>query len=150
MAITINWDTKVISVPQADLTSLGGSLYELDLDDFRLALRALEANEDGIVFDITHDHNTSNTLGSLTLARVITIINGYTVTFEDLQYGVNLVGANSNVLTNVNRNQVSVASSNSAGLIEVATGSAATDWSEAEKNQIRHRLGVDGTTASPS
>jgi len=51
------------------------------------------------------------------LARVVEIINDYTITFEDGQYAVNLVGANSNVADRVNVNQVSVRASNSAGLI---------------------------------
>ena len=49
------------------------------------------------------------------------MINGYTVTFEDGQYAVNLVGANSNVGDRVNVNQVSVRSANSAGLQDLST-----------------------------
>ena len=56
----------------------------------------------------------------MTLARTVEIINGYTVTFEDGQYAVNLVGANSNVGDVVNVNQVSVRSANSAGLVTSA------------------------------
>jgi len=92
-------------------------IRELDLNVFRLALKDLEDGEDGIPHPDTHQHNTEVTVGGLTLARVIEIINGYTVTFEDLQYAVNLVGANSNVGDVVNVNQVSVRSQNSAGLI---------------------------------
>ena len=39
MALSINWNTLVISVPQADLTSLGGGVYELDANDFHWWLR---------------------------------------------------------------------------------------------------------------
>ena len=60
-------------------------------------------------------------VGGVILARVIQIINGYTVTFEDGQYAVNLVGANSNVGDVVNVNQVSVRSANSAGLQDLST-----------------------------
>lgn len=119
MAITINWSTKVINVPQADLTSLGGGEYELDVDWFRLQLKNLEDSEEGMNFPDTHRHNTQVTLGTLVLARVVEIINGYTVTFEDGQYAVNLVGANNNISDVTNVNQVSVRSSNSAGMIVV-------------------------------
>lgn len=117
MAISVDWGTRVINVPQADLTPLGGGIYELDLDQFRLALKALEDDEAGMPFPDTHIHNTEVTVGSLTLGRVIEIINGYTVTFEDGQYAVDCVGANSNIQEVVNRNQVSIGTYNSAGLI---------------------------------
>lgn len=119
MAISIDYSTLVISVPQADLTLISGSLYEMDTDQFRLDLKALEANETGIVFDDTHTHNTEVTIGNLTLARVIEIINGYTITFEDLQYAVRLTGSNNNIDESTNINQVSIRSQNSAGLIRV-------------------------------
>jgi len=120
LAISINWGTKVITVPRADMTLVQLSpveIRELDLNWFRLELKKLEWSVDGMPKDDTHSHNTEVTLGSLTFARVIEIINGYTITFEDGQYAVNLVGANSNVGDKVNVNQVSVRSQNSAGLI---------------------------------
>ena len=83
---------------------------------FRLNLKDLEDDSDGMAFERTHKHNTSVSVGGVILARVIEIINGYTVTFEDGQYAVNLVGANRNVADVVNINQVSVRSANSAGL----------------------------------
>jgi hypothetical protein len=120
MAISINWDTKVITVWKSDLTLVQSSpseIYELPLNSFRLNLKALEASEEGMIFEDTHTHNTEVNLGGLTFARVIQIINDYTVTFEDGMYAVNLVGANSNVADVINVNQVSVRSQNSAGLI---------------------------------
>lgn len=120
MAITVNWPTKVINVPRNDMTLIQSSpteIRELDINVFRLTLRSLEDDADGMGFPKTHRHNTEVTLGGLTFARVVEIINGYTVTFEDGQYAVNLVGANSNIGDVVNVNQVSVRSQNSAGLI---------------------------------
>ena len=120
MAISIDWNARIIFVPKADLTLVQSSpteIREMDLNWFRLQLKDLEDSEEGITFPDTHRHNTEVTLGGLTFARVIEIINDYTVTFEDGQYAVNLVGANSNVGDVVNVNQVSVRSQNSAGLI---------------------------------
>ena len=120
MAISVDWATGVITVPKADTTLIQASpieIRELNLNDFRLALRALEASEEGAPWPDTHRHNTQVTISGLQLARVIEIINGYTVTFEDGQYAVNLTGANSNVGDVVNVNQVSVRSFNSAGLV---------------------------------
>lgn len=120
--ISVNWPTKVIYVPQSDLTPLGGGLYELDIDNFRLALRSLEDDAEGMTWPMTHRHNTQVLLGGVTYARVVEIINGYTITFEDGQYAVRLVGANSNIADVVNVNQVSVRTSNSAGLITYTEG----------------------------
>lgn len=124
MAITINWATKVISVPQADLTSLGSSLYELDVDVFRLALKEIEADPIGMVFVDTHRHNTEVTLSGVTFARTFEIINGYTVTFQDTgsPYTVKCVGANHNLADVKNVNQVSLIVSNAAGLIVSSSG----------------------------
>ena len=58
----------------------------------------------------------------VTRGRVVEIINGYTVTFEDGQYAVNLTGANSNISDVANVNQVSIRAANSAGLVLVETG----------------------------
>ena len=126
MAITINWATKVINIPQDYLTDLGGGIFELDVNAFRLDLRDIEDNEEGIPFQYTHTHNTEVTLGGLTLSRVVEIIAPYTITFEDGQYAVNLVGANNNIADRTNVNQVSVRSSNSAGMVTVNSGSGLT------------------------
>lgn len=133
MAITINWGTRVINVPQADLTFISTGLYELDLDDFRLVLKDLEDSEEGMNFPYTHNHNAPVTVGGVTLARVVEIVNGYTITFENGTYAVRLVGANTNVSDVANINSVSIRSNNSAGLIQVAGGgggaSASDIWS---------------------
>jgi len=118
MAISINWVTKEIFIPKLDtqlVQSVPQEIRQLDIDTFRLELKDIEDGE-GMPFATTHNHNTTITVGGVTLARVIEIINGYTITFEDGQYAVNLVGANSNIADVTNVNQVSVRSSNSAGL----------------------------------
>ena len=128
MTISITWATGVIYVPKADMTliqSVPTVIYELNIDDFRLILKSLEDDVAGIGFQKTHDHNTAIDVGGVTLARVVNILEPYTITFEDDQYAVNLVGANSNIGDRVNVNQVSVRSFNSAGL----TSSAAIEFS---------------------
>jgi hypothetical protein len=141
MAISIAWATKVITVPQADLTFISGTLYELDTEAFRLQLKALEAGEEGIVELDTHRHNTEVTVAGVTYARTIEIINGYTITFEDGQYAVRLVGSNNNLFDEgvINRNQVSVIPTNSAGLIRNVD--AVDDFVEALRTSI-----YDGVT----
>lgn len=121
--ITINWGTKVITIPKTatDLVQTSPSeIRQMDLNAFRGQLNDLQDDPEGIVFDTTHTHNKSVAIGGVELARVIEMINDYTVTFEDGQYAVNLIGANSNVADRVNVNQVSVRSANSAGLVTSA------------------------------
>ena len=121
MAITIDWDTHIINVPQSFLTSLGGSSYSLDTNEFRIALRDIEDNEEGMPHPITHNHNTKVLLGGIEYAQVIEILSPYTITFEDVgsPYRVFLLGSNNNILDVTNLNNVSVAPNNSAGLVQM-------------------------------
>jgi hypothetical protein len=124
MAISINWGTRVIFVPK-DYTTLvqlsPNEIRDLDSNQFHLDLRDLEDNENGIPNPDTHFHQTELTFGGVTYARIIIIINGYTVTFEDGQYAVQIQGANTNIADVTNVNQVSVRSFNSAGLVATYT-----------------------------
>ncbi len=114
--ITITWPTKIIYVPQSFLSLISGSRYKFDLDDFRLALKDLEDSEEGMGSERTHNHVAPISVGAVTLARVVEIINGYTITFEDGNYSAEFDGANTNAADVVNVNQVSVRPNNSAGL----------------------------------
>ena len=124
MAIIVDPSTFVITVPEADLSlvqSVPSVIYNMDINWFRLQLKDWEDGGDGlnggITFLKTHTHNTEVTLGGLTYARVVELLDPYTITFENGAYAVNLVGANSNIADKVNVNNVSVRSQNSAGLI---------------------------------
>lgn len=117
MPIAINHATRVISVPQDFLTPFGGGVYQLDVNEFRLAIADLQDDEENIQLPTIIRHNTEVTLAGATFARTVEIINGYTITFEDGQYAVSLFGANNNIADVTNVNQVSVRSNNSAGLI---------------------------------
>lgn len=117
--MSIDWGAKVIHVPKSILQlvqTTPTTIYDLSIDEFRKALKELESDEIGISFDHTHNNQAPVTIGGVTLARVVEITNDYTVTFEDGQYAINLVGANSNIADVTNVNQVSVRSANSAGL----------------------------------
>lgn len=144
-AIYVDWANKEIFVPVTELTSLPSTtfpIYELNLDTFHAILRDLEDDEEGIVFDFTHRYVGTVSVGGTTLAPVVEIVNGYTVTFEDGQYAVNLPGANSNVADVRNINQVSVRPQNSAGLVVV--GESGLSAGEQTKLDEIHRIqGLD-------
>lgn len=139
MSISVDWANRVIYIPQNFLTHISGSLYELDVNALRLALKDLEDNPDGMAFPDTHRHNTEVTLSGVTYARFVEIINGYTVTFEDGQYAVRCVGANHNLADVKNVNQVSLIIGNSAGLITVSSGSG---LSQEEHNWLKLQFDV--------
>ena len=133
MAVTINWATKVITIAKVEETGMtqiqfspDPEIWELDVDWFRLQLKDIEDDVEGMPFTNTHIHNTEVTLGGVTFSRVFEIIAPYTVTFADGQYAVNLVGANNNISDKTNVNQVSVRASNSAGMVTVNSGSGLT------------------------
>lgn len=130
MAVSINWPTGVISVPQADLTLVSGTIYSMDTDQFRLDLKALEASVDGMGFLKTHIHNTEVTVAGTTFARALEILLPYSVEFEDGQYTVILQGSNNNIFDVASgilvQNQVQIISTNSAGLISTVSGSGVT------------------------
>jgi len=124
MAISIYWPTSVINIPRNDMTliqSVPNEIRELDLNTFRNILKSLEAEFGGMGFPVTHIHNPPFDVGTIELARAVKILDPYTITFEDGQYAVNIVGGNTNLADRTNVNQVSVRPSNSAGL---ATSSA--------------------------
>lgn len=119
MAITIDWATSIINIPRNDMTLIQSSpneIRELDLNFFRLSLKALEADYFGMPHPKTHEHNAPFDVGTVELARGIRILEPYTITFEDGQYAVNLSGANTNLADRANVNQVSIRPNNSAGL----------------------------------
>lgn len=142
MAISINWSTYVIAVPQADLTPLGGSQYELDVDWFRLQLKDIEDSEEGMVQPDTHRHNTEVVLSGVTYSRFVEILSPYTITFQDTgsPYTIKCVGANHNIADRKNVNNVSLIIGNSAGLITVASGSGLDAGQDAKLTGIYAQL----------
>jgi len=139
MAITIDYGTFIIDVPQADLTFIGGNLYELNANDFRNILKDLEDDEDGMHFPPTLRHATESLLSGVTYARQLEIINGYTIDFENtgVPYTVVVVGANHNLadVTNFDGG-MSMIIGNSAGLQVVETGSGLSPGQDATLTAI--------------
>ncbi len=120
MAISVDWPNGIISVPKAYTTLVQltpTEIRNLNTNQFRLDLKDLEDDVDGMAFTKTHDHNPPVSVGGIELARVISITDDYTVTFEDGAWAVSLKGSNNNILDRTNKNQVSVNPGNSAGLV---------------------------------
>lgn len=138
MALSIDWgNTYVITVPRADLTLVSGTLYELDVNAFRLELKSLEDDAAGMPYPRTHNHNTEVTVAGITFARFVEILPPYSVEFENGPYSVRLVGANNNVFDIENgilsQNQVQVISNNSAGLVSSSGSGPAVECPTAQQ-----------------
>ena len=128
MAMSVDWPSGVISVPQGDLTLVSGTIYEMDTETyFRTELMKLMDDTQGIVWPTPMQHNTEVTVAGVTYSRVIEIINNYTVTFTpDSAWTVILKGSNNNIFDVengiLNQNNVQVIPTNSAGLIVTQSG----------------------------
>ncbi len=150
MAISINWSTFVISIPQADLLFIGGTLYALDTEQFWLDLKDIEDDVVGMTFTDTHIRNPSLTIAGAVYAPSLVIISPYTITFEDGQYAVRLDGTNNNLFDEgiINRNQVSIIPTNSAGLQVVDTISGSVPTSSEMADAIWDEAKAGHSTAS--
>lgn len=121
----VDWGTRVIRIFRADtfMSETSPGFYSMDVNAFRLALKAVEDDE-GMPYPDTHRHNTQTILAGVTYARSVEIINNYTVEWEDAQYTVTTTGANHNLSDVKVANQVSLVTNNSAGLIQTDGGAS--------------------------
>jgi len=122
MAITLDPATRVFSVPQSDLTLVSGTLYDADTDQIRKDMFTLLASESYIWLPDAFVHNAEVTVAGTTYARLIEMINNFSIQFTpNTQWTVRLVGSNNNMFDAQNgiliQNQVQVIPTNSAGLI---------------------------------
>lgn len=148
MALTVDYSTKIISIPKSYLTLVSGTLYELDTNQFKLDLGDIQDSEEGMWADTMYTHNTEVIVAGTTFARTIEIINGYSVEFEDGAYSVRLVGSNNNLFDVENgileQNSVQIISQNSAGLI--TTGGVVVTTAQ----EVRDSMGLTSTSGDDS
>lgn len=124
MAYTVDWISKVISVPTADLTLVTGTRYSLTMSDFLAEIRRLEWEfAEGLWALPILDHtNTKVDFAGVDYAPFDDLLNGYTVQFTGVVTRVDLLGSNNNIVDVLVVTGVSVVPSNSAGLQIVNTG----------------------------
>lgn len=124
MAYSVNWALKIVTIPKADteLVSSSPDVRRLNVLTLWETLRSIQDDPDGMAYLDIVKNTPPLTVAGVTLGRVVEIINGYTITFEDGTYAVNIYGGNSNVADVNNKNQVSVNTANSAGFIQGVSG----------------------------
>jgi hypothetical protein len=148
MALVIDPATKVITVPQADLSFVSGTLWVLDSDAFRQNVMDDLSAQEHIWMEDAFIHNGEVTVAGTTFARTLEFINGYSISLEDTgsAYTVQIEGSNNNIFDIENGIMnptplVTVISTNSAGLI-LAPSQATQEQQIKEMWQIR---GLDPT-----
>lgn len=125
----IDWGTSIINIYKTDMIQVQETpteIWQLDIPTFKNTLGDLLDDEAGMIYPDIFSHNPQVIVGGAVLAKVVEILEPYTITFEDGQYAVNLVGANSNIGDRINVNQVSIRSANSAGLQDLTSLQAAS------------------------
>lgn len=148
MAYSVNWLTKVVTIPKADLALVSASpeVRELDLLSFWAAIHDIQ-DGDGITYPDIMRSNAPVTLAGVTYVRTVEVINGYKIEFEDGSYQVNLTGANNNLLGARVQNQVSLSASNSAGAVQIVSGSGLSSEQATRLEELWKRLGLDPDNA---
>lgn len=128
MSYTVNWTTKVISIPLGDLTLVSGVVYSLDATDFWLEVRRLEASPaDGLWAIQALEYVNSQLLSGITYVPIVKLINGYTWEVATTNIVVAMEGPNNNLLDAfIPGNGISVLANNSAGKQTVTSGASAT------------------------
>jgi hypothetical protein len=152
MPISINWATKIITVPTDFMTLISGTpgtgdmqvdpaLYELDVNALRLALKDIEDSE-GMPYLDTHRHNGEVVISGVTYARTFEIINGYSVLFDVSTYDhytVRCTGANHNIADVREPNTVSLIIGNSAGLVSGGGGGGDASWTAIMEGSLTYQ-----------
>ena len=122
MALSIDYSTYIIFVPKTYTQFVstdpqtGLEVRQMDLTIFAQDVADLQDDPEGAWAATAYEYTSPVSVGGVQLAPVVIILSPYTVEFEDGQYAVNLVGANTNVQDKVIVNQVSIRPNNSAGL----------------------------------
>ena len=120
--ISIDYLTNIIFVPKTYTQFVstdpqtGAEVRQMDLTIFAQDVADLQAIEGGVWAVTAYEYTAPVSVGGVQLAPVVVVLNPYLVEFEDGQYAVNLVGANTNLQDVAIVNQVSIRPNNSAGL----------------------------------
>jgi len=116
MALICHWPTKVITVPKTDLTLVSGTKYSLSVLCWFQLLRELNGSVEGMA-ETVGAPIYNNTSPSASTPRIIDVINGYTVQFEEGLYSVDIIEGNTNLRDVEIKNSVSVGTNNTTGFV---------------------------------
>lgn len=149
MSYSVNWITKIISIPTTDLVLVSGARYRLEMSSFLHEIRRLEADPtQGLWADQILDHTNPKTLAGVTFAPFDEIINGYTIQFTGAATRVDLAGSNNNLIDVLIPTGVAVVPNNSAGLQIVTVNTGASALTNEQDTMLRELHRLDGLDPS--
>lgn len=157
MTYSVNWVTKRVTIPLADLTFVSGVNYTLNAGDVAAELRRLEWEfVDGLWALQVARWTDTKILSGIPYSAALELINGYTWDINASNIIVSLLGINNNLLdTFVPANGVSVLANNSAGKIDAdlsqtsVSAVAGAVWDEkTSDHKILATYGADVATKS--
>jgi len=149
VAYSVDWLTKIVTIPTSDLTLVSGTRYSLDMADCLAEVRRLEwAFVDGLWAPAILSHaNTRFDFAGVDYAPFDDFINGYTVVITGAATRVDLLGSNNNFVDVLIATGVTVVPSNSAGLQIVSVGSGISQQDKDDiENQVHAHLMENGET----
>jgi hypothetical protein len=150
MAISIDYNTFEINVPKADTVFVefdavtGREKRRLSVDIFWRALADVQDNEDDVWAPTAFENIVPVDLGTFVQGRAVIVLAPYIVTFEDGTYSVELTDGNSNIQARTTVNSVQILSANTAGLVQVTSGSGLSDAQATQLSDIHSKLPSDG------
>ncbi len=114
MALSVNWNTGLITCPQSDLTFVSGTKYQITVDYLWQLLRDRSDDEDALAYPILF----TNTPPTASTPRIVEInADYYTFQFEDGSYSVDVINGNTNLRDVEVKNTVSIGTNNTTGFI---------------------------------
>ena len=124
MSYSVDWVAKVITIPTSDLILISGTRYQLQMLDFLIEIRRLEAEFDEGLWapQILNHTDDRPDFAGVNYAGFDEMINGYTIQITGAATRVDLTGTNNNLIDVLIPTGVSVVPNNSAGLVAVQTG----------------------------
>ena len=124
MAYSVNWLTKIVTIPLADLTFVSGVNYTLDVDVVHDMLRNEEWKFDsGLWAPAIIEYINTQILSGQVYSPIVKMVNGYTWDVAATDIVISLTGSNTNLLdTYIPGNGISVLANNSAGKITAGSG----------------------------
>ena len=152
MAYSVDWISKVFTIPQGDLTFLSGNNYSLSLVDVHNELRRLEWSfTDGLWAPRIANFYETVTLSGIPKSPSVEITNGYTFNFTGSNYNVILSDYDNNLVdVYIPSNGISILGNNSVGRQTVTTGSGLSIEQDqkltdihGQTDEVWKRLGLD-------
>jgi hypothetical protein len=145
---TFNFDSSLIDVDSGT--------FDVDCISLYTACKLAQASEEGIQYDRIGSGSGLKTLGAgVQVGLTVELLGSWQLRFPNGNYvarvaGGNLVGGPAGDPIAYTAGVQTLLIQSAASTVVTSVGGGSSDWTTTEKNQIRSRLGIDGTSSAPS